>query len=508
MILKIRHFTYLLVLITLSCSCNKKWDNYNNLRDSALSQSLLERINRNPDLSQFYSLLVKTGYDKVIASSKSFTVWAPNNVAIQKVDLAIMQDSVRLKQFVGNHIANQSYLASTISGQLYIKTLNGKNVTFKRASVDDSPIIVADQYTGNGVLHVIGDAIIPKPSIWEYLMSTTTLQKQELISLNYLAFDRSSAIQTGVNPNTGAPIYKPGTGYTTLNRFNNLADISNEDSLYTYIVLIDPLFVAQQSSLFKYFVTTNLSKSDSLTKFNVISMLAFKGVLNSEAFPDTVYSAVDSVKFHLRKSDIVESRKVSNGIVYVMNNISYKLLGERNDSYARIKPITLQGENIDSMLVTKTYSVRTRRNPNNTIYQDMLLENHGTASMWVNYRTNANSVKYRVYWRVVRDNALALTGSATDLTYFPMRLAFNTPTNVSFTQAKPGVVDNGVDPVTGKHTFSPNYNDVLLGDFVSPFYFSKAAGFGSLNLFLLGNTVTTNGANTLLLDYIKLVPIP
>lgn len=512
--IKIPIILYILCLF-LASSC-KKWDSYNAIKDPALGNNLLNAINQNPDLSQFSALLTKTGYDKVLASSKTFTVWAPNNAAIKAVDAAILTDTARLRQFVGNHISNQQYFTSNVQTYLYIKTLSGKNVTFTKTTVDDQPITKADQYVGNGVVHVLSSAIIPKPNALQYLLSTSLLQKQEMLSLNYSFFDKTQAIQTGINPTTGAPVYKPGTGIITLNRFTNLAPIGNEDSLYTYVVLTDAVYNSEKANLAKFYAGSDAKVADSLTNFSVVKSLSFKGLLSADAFPDTVYSTVDSVKFHLRKADVVETHRVSNGIVYVMNALSYKLYGQLNDKYAKIKPITIEGEKLDSMLVTnplKVPVIRTRRNPDSTQYQYIYLDNHGVSSFWFNYRTTANAVKYKVYWRVPRDYSLTLSGTATDLTYSPMSLAFGSQTAIAFTVPKPGVIDNGVDPASGKHTFSADYSNVYLGNYVSTRYYSgnklDAGGLANcLSLFLVGNNVTTNGLNTLWLDNIKLVPTP
>lgn len=516
MTLKTHHITLFILCLLLAFSCSKKWDKYNQVKDPALAGNLLKTINSNPDLSQFAGLLSKTGYDKVIGSSKSFTVWAPTNAAMQAVDPALLSDTAKLKLFVGNHIANQMYLTSDIQTYLYIKTLNNKNVTFTKTTVDDQPIIKADQYVSNGVIHIISSAITPKPNALEYLLSTSLLQKTEMLSLNYTFFDRTTAVQTGIDPNTGRPVYKPGTGVLNLNRFTDKAPIGNEDSLYTYIVLTDAAYNAEKLKLAKYYNGPVQKTADSITNYSIIKSLSFKGILNADSFPDTVYSTVDSVKFHLKKSDIVETHRMSNGVVYVMNSISYKLLGERNDSYTKIKPLLIQGEKLDSLLAVsppKVPTIRTRRNPDSTLYKDIILENHGIASFWFNYRTAANSVKYKVYWRVTRDMGLTLSGTATDLTYFPLNLAFQTPSAVAFTQSKPGVIDNGVNPQTGLHTFSTNYNEVYLGDYTSPQFYSgnklDAGGLSNLlNIYLVSNNTTANGTNTLLLDYIKLVPVP
>jgi len=37
-------------------------------------------------LGKFSDMLVKTGYDKIISSSKTYTVWAPSDQALQALD--------------------------------------------------------------------------------------------------------------------------------------------------------------------------------------------------------------------------------------------------------------------------------------------------------------------------------------------------------------------------------------------------------------------------------------
>jgi len=501
----------LCLLFAFSC---KKWDKYNAIQDPALSGNLLTAINQNPDLSVFAGYLVKTGYDKVIASSKTYTVWAPNNTAMQAVDPTIIADTAKLKQLIGNHIATQEHFTSEIQTFLYLKTLNGKNVTFTKTTVDDMPIVKADQYTGNGALHVISGAIIPKPNALQYLLSTTLLQKNEMVSLNYPFFDKTVAVQTGINPTTGLPVYKAGTGIVTLNRFTNVAPIGSEDSLYTYVILTDAAYTAEKTNLAKFYKGTTQTITDSITNYSVVKSLSFKGLLNSASFPDTVYSTVDSVKFHLDKNAIAETHRVSNGIVYVMNAITYKLYGQRNDNYSKIKPIIIQGEKIDSLLQpAKSVSTITRRNIDSSTYKYASLQGSGVASYWLMYRTAANSVKYHVYWRVPRDFSLTLSGTATDLVYSPQSFAVGSQTSILFTQAKPGVIDNGVNPATGLHTFSTDYSEVYLGDYVAPNYYTgNKADVGGLanflNIFVVGAAVTTSGANNIILDYIKLVPTP
>ncbi|WP_207536078.1 fasciclin domain-containing protein [Desertivirga arenae] len=509
-------------------SCEKKWDSHTELENPLLDESLLEQIKNDPELSKFTDLLTMTRYDSVLASSNTFTVWAPTNAAIDAVDPSYLDTEAERIAFVGNHISRQSYLTTVAATPFSkIKATNGKNILFTKATVDGISLITKDIYVRNGVLHTIGTAILPKPSAWEYLLSTSTLQKTLLNSYNEEYQDTSKAEQIGVDPKTGIPILDPTTGIVKrnrfLNRYNSAADISNEDSLFTYIVLTDQAFNNEKNKLSKYFQfgtdQTSLDSATNLTNFNIIKDLAFKGILESDNFPADAYSIGDSVRFHLNKAHIVATKRVSNGIVYMMNNISYDLGNGPNDFYTKIKPVVIQGERGAFFSPSRTYNTVTKRNPDGSTYQQLYLPNHGVNALAARYRPSfVNSVKYKVYWRVVRDFNLSVTGTATDLVHFPQRLAFKTTAVTSGFNyiAEPGVVrriSSTGQPVldsNGKPTFDPNYSEIYLGEYtVDKVYGNnlKNGEASTLPIYLVGNTTTGNGTNTLLLDYIKLVPV-
>lgn len=489
-----------ILFTTISCS---KWDNYIDGQNKNSSIDLLKAVSADPNLSAFKDLLVKTHYSDTITSSKNYTVLAPDNEAIAKLDAATLQDSVLLKAFVANHILPQAYLTSAVKDSLYIKSLSGKYVTFKVSQAGGQAIKSADNYYANGVLHTIKGVIKPQLNAWEFLMSTNTIQKAVLQSFSYPFLDRAKATPIGVDPVTGVSRYKPGTGVVTINRFLQHSNVRSEDSLFTYIILNDQAFNAERAKLSKYFNAVVKEVTDSITDFNIVKSLSFKGVYYADALPDTLFSAVDSVKIHLSKSKIVESHRVSNGIVHIVSGIDYKLLSELDDSYGKIKNVVIEGEKLDSMLTPKAYTIRTRV-ANKKIFTDLLLADHEVSNFWVNYRTQVNSAKYNVHWRVYRDYSLT-PGTSGDISYFPMKLAVNTPTNILFTVPKPGVVQL-TDSVTNKPVFKAASAPVLLGTYTSPTYFYRNVT-SAINFFVVGNNTTAKGTNTLLLDYIKLVPV-
>src|SRR5688572_12793704 len=103
----------LMLLCNLFFAGCKKWEDHNELTDPMTGKDLFQQISENPELSKFAELLSKSGYDKIISSSKTYTVFAPTNAALATIDPSIVSDDAKLKLFVGNHITNQ--LQQTIS---------------------------------------------------------------------------------------------------------------------------------------------------------------------------------------------------------------------------------------------------------------------------------------------------------------------------------------------------------------------------------------------------------
>jgi uncharacterized surface protein with fasciclin (FAS1) repeats len=484
--IKNQHFIFLFLFIVVFLSgCNDKWEEHNQIQDPVLAEDLLKEIQNNQDLSTFAGYLKETGYDKVLASSKMFTVWAPINQALQNLDQAIVNDDSLLKQFVANHISNQSYFTRNANPVLTIRTLNGKNILFTKTKFEEANITEADLFVGNGVLHKIDMAVIPKLNVWEYLNnSSASLQKSFLQSLNYVYRDLSRAEIIGIDPKTGNPIYKEGTGYFSQNYFLQIvADISNEDGKYTFVILTDEAFNAEKTKVSPYFTvddpvaTAELDSivTDNYTSWNIVKDLVFVGDYTIDNLPDTLIS-YDSVKVHLDNSAILETHKVSNGVVYVMSRIDYKMSD-------KIKPVIIQGEYyVSDYGVFGTRTTITRRNPyTNEDFREIYYYNHGKASYWIKYQPILNSVKYKVYWKAVRD-----FGTTGTVTLFSQRVSFLTTT---------------LDPAL-PYTQIPllNYNEVYIGEYT-------VASFGVTDTYLVGATTTGNGTNSLVLDYIKMVPV-
>ena len=470
---------FLAVLFVILLGGCKKWDDHIEPGNKDVTENLYEAISVNSDLTKFKQYVDQTGLDSLLKLSKAYTVWAPSNAALQTLDPAIANDPAKLKNLLLNHISLQSYFVRNGTPDLRVAMLNGKYVSFTGSRFGEASLVSSDKFVGNGVLHVIDKLVPVLPSIWEYIVATsgTYSQNSFITSLNYNAFDPSQAIVDSISASTGLPIYKPGTGLVPRNYFTDrVFNVKREDRLYTYFVMQNNAFVTEADSLKPYFKTASTAATDTLTRWNVVKDLVVEGLLTS--VPSSIVSR-SGVTVPLSAANVVETVKVSNGIVYVMSKIDVP-------TASKFGEIVIQGENPSGFLSDKTgnTSYRVRLNPvTNTWFGDIMISGHGVTTYYAYYRLNdIPSVKYRVYALGVNDfqtGAFAQTIVAKSLT-----LPNTYTTLASLTHNVPLSTTAGA------------YSELLLGEFTP-------ANFGVLEIQL-----TSTATNPLVLDYLRLVPVP
>jgi uncharacterized surface protein with fasciclin (FAS1) repeats len=489
-----KYIVLLMLIAAVFTSCKSEWNKHDAITDPSLGSNLLTQIHNNPSLSTFSQYLTKTGYDKVIASSKTYTVWAPNNTAFANADQtalsAIVNDTAKLKQFIGGQIAFQSYITTEAQPSLRIQTLNGKSITFTQTMFEEANILQANLYSSNGILHIIDKPIFPKQNIWDYITDTLNvrtvglLQKAYLLSTKYSFQDTALAVITGVDPLTGKPIPKPGTGIVTKYHYKDQTqDLSNETSQYTYFELVDAGYTTETNKVIKYFNTSTPDSTAKLAAFNVLKDLALPGVYTLANLPDTIVSPF-GVKVPINKNNIVQTYNASNGIVYVISDVNFRIQD-------KIPPIVIQGENAVSFATTanrQNIYYRTKLDNNGKVFNDIYITGNSINSLpalyWANYQiNNANTLTYRVSYRAINDGG----GLATPVV-FSQQLNFTAPYANTFPYTPVAIL---------------NYNEVYLGTYTINKY-------GYLSIYAVGNTqsgTSSIGLNSITLDYIKLTPI-
>jgi len=486
-------WAFFIVLLMAGC---KKWDEHNKVDNQDLTKTLLDEISQRSALSKFYGYLKSTGLDKELASSKTYTVWAPTNDALQSLDPAIVADTAKLRQFVANHIAYQAYFTRNAQTPVRVPMLSGKRVTFTASKFDDANITEADKYESNGVLQVIDKFSLAYPNAWELTNNTSTTFQQSAFILTQTrkVFDPTNAIIDSISSQTGQPIYRPGTDSVLRNAFNtDVTDLQSEDKQYTYFILTDAGLNAEITKITPYFKTSRADSTKNLSSFAVAKDLIVEGEYSLAQLP-AVLTSKFGVKIPIDKSKIVETRRMSNGIAYVISGINF-------DVKDKIPTVVVQGENYvrfydaNGNVVTPRQNVsgsplaaliRSRATPTGQPFTDLFVYNHTTPSLSALYRApNLPSIKYHVYW-VAPNDTLNSAGTVVPQA-FNQRLAMG------------ALGTNYLPNATGQSVAINNYSEVYLGDWVQ-------SSYGTLNMFLTGNSSTAAPQNRMNLDYIKLIP--
>lgn len=478
MSINFRHTVFFSAFIILFITgCKKMTDEHNEVTDPALGKNLMDLIDENPNLTTFAGYLRQTGYDKELKSSKSFTVFAPDNSKFIGIDQTILNDANKLKKFIGNHIAGQVYRTTSVTTATRIGMLSGKYNNMLGATIETATVTIADKYASNGVLQVINNVLLALDNAWEFMTNNPLAPVKQSAFANSLfrnVFDATNAIVIGVNALTGDPIYQAGTDSVFTNLFwNQVHDLRNEKKQYTYFVLTDAAWDVEVNKYKPYFTTSTTDSTTMTASWNVIKDFAVDTLYSNPAtIPDTILSK-SGTKLGIDRAAIVRTVKTSNGIVYIMSKLDVKPLD-------KFKPYIIQAENYTSTSNDRrgnTYF----RDRNNTLtgkdFRDVLVLNHGVALFNIRYQiSEMPAVKYKAYWVALNDFQAAT---------FTQKLGIGIATSTTFGYTN--VVSN-------------DYNEIYIGEFTNARYWPK------YDIFLTAANSTAVAVNPLVCDYIKLVP--
>jgi transforming growth factor-beta-induced protein len=129
--------------------------------------SIVDIVTTNPNFSLLNAALSRTGLDAALATG-TFTVFAPNNAAFNAIGISSTSDfdsfsTDELTAILGYHVVAGRLEASQLSsGEL--ETISGESITIATGSgvsVNGVPVITADVEASDGIIHIIGQVLLP-----------------------------------------------------------------------------------------------------------------------------------------------------------------------------------------------------------------------------------------------------------------------------------------------------------------------------------------------------------
>jgi uncharacterized surface protein with fasciclin (FAS1) repeats len=429
-----RFLSYLVLLALFTVGCKDTWEDHIRLNGDVSDKTIVAILEQNPDYSEFLVYLKKSGLDKELASSKIFTLWVPDNNAMASVDPTILNDSAKLKLFVGNHFSREQMTIQGIKMDTLVKVFNGKSLEFDNADslMDGVKITAGDIFAKNGVIHHISQVLNPRLNIWQYISNEATPNEHVnyLKSLsNYRLVVNYNKI-LGTDPVSGRPVY--GIDTVRYNSFlEDIADLNSEDSVYTFFIVDDAVYTSEFQRFFKYFWVENgtTSSDTAMIKKKITKDFVFKGAYKQIGFPDSLIS-LSGVKVPFKGSAQLLYR-ASNGYIYKVSDCAIRLQD-------KIPVIKIEAETADKYLLP-TISINganKRFRPGASGGYDFILDNHGQAAAeYADGTSNPNaggfalhvkeiaSVKYKISWKAVNDFRAGLR-NPNDTAHLRQKLAF------------------------------------------------------------------------------------
>ena len=371
-------------------------------------ENLLALIKKDANLSSFARLIEIAGYEKILSSSQTLTVWAPTNEALQSVDLNTT-DTVGVRRIVGNHIARFSNSTAT-SAEKPVRMTNLKIYSFNgdKTRFGDAPLVSANTLAHNGVLHTVSSQIPYHYNLHEYIQTFSSTSKLAAFirSFEENIFIEELSIPIGIDEQ-GRTVYDTVTApYNRLfdDPLFGLGYINTEDSIYSMIIPNDLAWDNTYAQLSPFFKTYNQDRNvadsiqDVQTSLAILNDLVYRGNINISA--DTLISTSGSVirnPAQLFAGTVKE--QASNGFIYnAIDRVNYNAAETWN------KDVEVEGEDISLRTLGANTDVLTRTvgaNPLVPVSESRYLEVKGrtpTAQPAVTFDIpNVLAGKYDVY---------------------------------------------------------------------------------------------------------------
>ena len=233
-------------------ACSDTWnDHFESKGNDMNDHTLWEGISQKSNLSNFAKVIQACGFDKSLASSQVFTVFAPtnDNFSAQEADELIaaynaekgkvnINDNITIKEFIHNHVAMYNHSIYDASNDSLLM-MNGKKVKLSTSTFGNSTILTKNELYNNGVLFTIDRKADFATNIFEYLRKDADLDSvSNFFYSNHFyhhEFIPGRSIPGGIVD--GKTFYLDSVFVQRNDLFNFLdADLNEEDSTYWMVV--------------------------------------------------------------------------------------------------------------------------------------------------------------------------------------------------------------------------------------------------------------------------------
>lgn len=255
------------MLATVSCSDFSDYNTVPVSSEPSADKTLWENISANPNLSDFAAVLQRVGYDEILSSAHTYTVWAPVNGSFNTDSLRNISDAKVEKEFVRNLIADFAHKESD-TNDTTIYMLNEKLLKFGNKNTSaltfDAQRVLANMDNAsifnypsvNGLLYTVANPATFRYNGYEIISELKSeaskffsyVQRYERVTL-----DEENSVKGEIKD--GMQHYDDSVMITSnyLTEILLRAKLDNEDSLYTALIPNDEAWDKAYNTISKYY---------------------------------------------------------------------------------------------------------------------------------------------------------------------------------------------------------------------------------------------------------------
>lgn len=209
-------FILILSLAIFFAGCRKYWINYYDQNPETVNEKLWNSMQQDPKISKFVELLKEYKLDTLFQSNITYTVFAPDNEALNNY---LGHDSVSII-LLGYHICSHFIQSGNIQGKRKVQTLTEKYALFERngndVTIDGIGISFESPLYKNGKYYILNDVLEPKPNLYEYFKTTNPVLSDYIDTQDSVILDKANSKPIGFD-SAGRTIYD--TVSNILNKF-------------------------------------------------------------------------------------------------------------------------------------------------------------------------------------------------------------------------------------------------------------------------------------------------
>ena len=300
-------------------SCADKWDDHyqGSLDTSANAPTLYEQVKADPDLANFLRVVDHVGYNAVLSSPQTLTLWAPAISAAQADSINRLYDEQRqllvtlpdgskrntkdkdntaVTQFMQNHIALFGHSVNT-NYEDSIRMMNGKYMVLTSNDLGGVPFIKKNIVASNGIMYKLGQKEPFFPNVREGLSLDPALKS---VADFYRKFDQydldeTSSVQMGVVD--GEIVYADSVTILSNRLHNTLGYIQREDSSYLFLAPSTEVWKRDSTKYHEYFnYISTMENRDSVAGLNasmgVLCGRLFNLNLQHDNYVDSIFNTL------------------------------------------------------------------------------------------------------------------------------------------------------------------------------------------------------------------------